>query len=135
MVPSVNETDPLVSSVAVTLVTARVCPLSFGGPAVSFAKSSVAANVSGDAHDVAGVGLQSSFICLKSSAGTGGSLTSVTVIVNVCAALVSTPLLATPPVSCTVTWIVATPFASGADWKVSVPSLATAGALENSDGL
>ena len=44
----------------------------------------------------------------------GASLTGVTVIVNVCGALVSTPPLAVPPLSWMLTVTVATPNASGA---------------------
>src|SRR3954469_7395522 len=55
-----------------------------------------------------------------------------TVIVNVCAALVSTPPLAVPPLSCAVTVTVADPVAPAADVKVSVPVADTAGWAENS---
>ena len=44
----------------------------------------------------------------------GASLTAVTVIVKVCAALVSTPPLAVPPLSCSVTVTVAVPLALAA---------------------
>ena len=45
----------------------------------------------------------------------GASLTGVTVMVNVCAALVSTPPLAVPPLSCgKLTVTVAVPLASAA---------------------
>ena len=43
----------------------------------------------------------------------GASFTAVTVIVNVCGALVSTPPFAVPPLSCSVTVIVAVPIAFG----------------------
>src|SRR5438309_2028079 len=44
-------------------------------------------------------GLSSLVVCGGGTVRTGGSLTAVTVIVNVCAALVSTPPLAVPPLS------------------------------------
>ena len=44
----------------------------------------------------------------------GASLTAATAIVKVCAALVSTPPSATPPLSCARTVTVALPFAFGA---------------------
>ena len=44
----------------------------------------------------------------------GASLTGVTVIVNVCGARVSTPPLAVPPLSLSVSVIVAVPMAFGA---------------------
>ena len=50
-----------------------------------------------------------------------------TVMVKVCAALVSTPPLAVPPLSCAFTVTVATPFAMRAGVKVSVPSTPIAG--------
>ncbi len=62
----------------------------------------------------------------------GASLTPVIVIVNVCAALVSTPPLAVPPSSCTCTVTVAVPLRFAAGVKVNVPFAATAGCAENS---
>src|SRR4029079_4216322 len=62
----------------------------------------------------------------------GASFTAVTVMVNVCAALVSAPPLATPPLSCSCTVTVADPFAVAAGVNVSVPFAATAGCAENS---
>ena len=51
----------------------------------------------------------------------GGSLTPVTVIVNVCGGLVSMPPFAVPPLSWTVRVTIAEPTASGAGVNVSVP--------------
>ena len=51
----------------------------------------------------------------------GGALTGRTVTVKVCGILVSWPPLAVPPLSITVTVIVATPLASGRIPKVSEP--------------
>src|SRR5439155_1642430 len=51
----------------------------------------------------------------------GGSLTAVAVIVNVCAALVSLPPLAVPPLSCATMVTVAVPLALAAVWYVSAP--------------
>ena len=61
----------------------------------------------------------------------GASLTAFTVIVNVTAALVSSPPLAVPPSSLSETVTVAEPFAFAAGSKVSVPSAAIAGCVEN----
>src|SRR6059036_1051142 len=57
----------------------------------------------------------------------GGSLTAVTVMINVCGALVSTPPLAVPPLSLAVTVTVAAPLALGADRYVNVPADDTLG--------
>ena len=57
----------------------------------------------------------------------GALLTAVTVIVKVCGAEVSTPPLATPPLSDKVSVIVAAPAMPGARVYVSVPLVATAG--------
>ncbi len=57
----------------------------------------------------------------------GGSLTGVTVMVNVWSALVSTPPLAVPPLSWTWTVTVAVPVAFGAGVKVRTPGGDTAG--------
>src|SRR5258708_2225690 len=51
----------------------------------------------------------------------GGSLTGVTLMTNVCAALVSMPPLAVPPLSCSFTVTVAVPLALGAAVKLRVP--------------
>ena len=58
--------------------------------------------------------------------GAPGAVASM-VIVKVCGALVSTPPLAVPPLSCTVTVTVAVPLADGFGVKVSVPFAAMAG--------
>ena len=68
---------------------------------------------------------------LPAALSTGASLTAVTVSVNVCTALVSTPPLAVPPLSWIWTETVALPFASAAGVYVSVPLAAIAGWLEN----
>ena len=57
----------------------------------------------------------------------GASFTGVIVIVNVCAALVSTPPFAVPPLSWILTVTIAEPFACGADVYVNVPEGLTAG--------
>src|SRR5690349_13231113 len=57
----------------------------------------------------------------------GGSLTAFTVMVKVWPALVSTPPLAVPPLSCATTVTTAVPFASGAGVNVSTPEGETAG--------
>ena len=62
----------------------------------------------------------------------GASFTFVTLSVNVCAALVSTPPLSVPPSSCARTVTVAEPKAFAAGVKVNVPSAAIAGWLLNS---
>src|SRR5438132_1067432 len=64
--------------------------------------------------------------------GAGVQASEVTVIVNVCGALASTPPFAVPPLSCNCTVTVAGPFAFAAAVKVSVPLAATAGCAENS---
>ena len=61
----------------------------------------------------------------------GASLTGVTVIVNVCGALVSAPPFAVPPESFATTVTVADPFAFAAGVNVSVPFDETAGCVEN----
>ena len=61
------------------------------------------------------------------SATTGASFTGVTVRRKVCGALVSTPLLFVPPLSCAMTVTVAVPVAFVAGVKVSVPLAASAG--------
>src|SRR5438270_836767 len=63
----------------------------------------------------------------------GASLTEVTVMVKVWAALVSTPPLAVPPLSCSWTVTVAVPLALAASVEVSVPLTAeTVGCAEKS---
>jgi hypothetical protein len=57
----------------------------------------------------------------------GTSFTAVTVITNVCAALVSTPPFAVPPLSVSTSVIVAVPLAFASAVYVNVPLLATAG--------
>ena len=64
----------------------------------------------------------------------GASFTAVTVIMNVCAALVSTPPLAVPPLSDTLNVIVAVPFALAAGVYVSTPFEAIDGEPENNPG-
>ena len=59
----------------------------------------------------------------------GASFRLLTVRVKVCAALVSTPLLAVPPSSCAMTVTVAEPKALAAGVKVSVPPVLTTGWL------
>ncbi len=61
----------------------------------------------------------------------GRSLTEVTTMVKVWTVLVSTPPFAVPPLSFTWTLTVAEPLASAATVKVSVPSFATSGWVEN----
>ena len=58
---------------------------------------------------------------------TGASFTAVTVMVKVCAALVSTPLLAVLPLSSAMTVTVAVPLELAAGVKVSVPAALIAG--------
>ena len=66
----------------------------------------------------------------------GTSFTAVTLITNVCAALVSTPPLAVPPLSCKRTVIVALPLAFAAGVKVRLPfEEFTAGSTLNSASL
>ena len=65
----------------------------------------------------------------------GTSFTALTVMVNVCAALVLTPPLAVPPLSDNVTVIVAAPLAFGAGVYVNVPLAATLGCTEKSAAL
>ena len=65
----------------------------------------------------------------------GAVFTPVTVIVNVCGADVSTPPLAVPPLSESVSVIVAVPATPGASVYVSVPVDDTAGPALNSAGL
>ncbi len=62
----------------------------------------------------------------------GASLTAVTVIVNVCVALVSSPPFAVPPLSLRKTETVADPFALVAGVKVSTPVGETAGCTAKS---
>src|SRR5258706_168697 len=57
----------------------------------------------------------------------GASLTGVMVMVNVCAAEVSTPPFAVPPSSCATTATVAVPKASGAAVNVRLPDASTDG--------
>ena len=57
----------------------------------------------------------------------GASFTGVIVIVNVCAALVSTPPFAVPPLSWILTVTIAEPFVCGADVYVNVPEGLIAG--------
>ncbi|MPN60846.1 hypothetical protein SDC9_208579 [bioreactor metagenome] len=61
----------------------------------------------------------------------GASLTVLTVMVKVCVADVSTPPLATPPLSFNVTLTVATPLALAAGVYVNLPVLLIAGCAEN----
>ncbi len=61
-----------------------------------------------------------------SSVKLGASFTAVTVMVKVLV-LLSTPPLAVPPLSCTMTVTVATPLELAAGVKVSVPELSIAG--------
>ena len=61
----------------------------------------------------------------------GASFTAVTVIVKVCEALVSAPLLAVPALSCSCTVTVAVPLAFAAGVKVSVPEAEIVGCAEN----
>src|SRR4029077_10254479 len=62
----------------------------------------------------------------------GTSFTAVTAMVKVCAALVSDPPLAMPPLSCRATVTVAVPFALAAVVYVNVPLAAIAGCVANS---
>src|SRR4051794_39265215 len=55
-----------------------------------------------------------------------------TVMVNVCAALVSAPPFAVPPVSCTCTVTVAVPLTPAAGVNVKAPAAEIAGCIENS---
>ena len=65
----------------------------------------------------------------------GTSFTAVTVITNDCDPLVSNPPFAEPPLSDTVSVIVAAPFAFAAGVYVRAPSVATVGPAENKPGL
>ena len=65
----------------------------------------------------------------------GWSLTDVTLITKVCAAEVSTPPLAVPPLSISTRVIVAVPLAFAAGVKVSTPVGDTAGPAANRPGL
>src|SRR5688500_12794004 len=60
-------------------------------------------------------------VCHESAFAVGPSLTAVTVMVNVCAAEVSTPPFAVPPLSDRVTVTVAVPVALSAGVKESTP--------------
>ncbi|OPZ11022.1 MAG: hypothetical protein BWZ07_02304 [Alphaproteobacteria bacterium ADurb.BinA280] len=66
---------------------------------------------------------------------TGASFCAVTVMLSVCAAEISTPPFAVPPLSRSTMDIEALPLASAAGVKLSVPSAASAGAIWNSAGL
>src|SRR5436190_8620693 len=64
----------------------------------------------------------------------GASFTAVTLITNVCGALVSTPPPAVPPLSWTESVTVAQPLGLAAGVHVSVPVGDTAGPAENKPG-
>ncbi len=70
IVPSTNVTVPWVSGPAATSVAESTCPASFGGPAMSL-PSSVAGS---------SVNVWSATAVTASAPGSGGSLTSLTVI-------------------------------------------------------
>src|SRR2546426_1026541 len=110
---------------AVLVVLTRkfsACPASLAGPALIAA-----------AHPTTVWPPASSFtVWFAPFVKLGALLMAFTLMVNVCAALVSTPPLATPPSSCTWTVTVADPFALAAGVKVSVPLAAMAGGTENS---
>ena len=76
---------------------------------------------------VALAALFSAIVVALSAMSVGVSFTGVTVRTKVCAALVSTPLLAVPPSSTATTDTVAVPLASAAEVKVSVPLASSAG--------
>src|SRR5262245_13284811 len=85
-----------------------------------------------------GIDCAGGFTCIKRMFGPlvklGASLTAVTLIVNDCVALVSTPPFAVPPLSLIRNVIVADPFTLVVGWKVSVPVGLTAGPEANSPG-
>ncbi len=64
----------------------------------------------------------------------GASFTAVTLMTNVCSPLASTPPFAVPPLSVSLSVIVAEPFAFGAGVYVSAPLALIAGAAAKSDG-
>ncbi len=76
----------------------------------------------------------SAAVLLAMRLNVGASFTGVTVIVNVCAGLVSTPPLAVPPLSVSLSVIVADPFAFGAGVNVRAPLALTAGPAAKSAG-
>ena len=76
---------------------------------------------------VALAALFSAIVVALSAMSVGVSLTAVTVMAKVCAALVFTPPLAVPPSSTATTDTVAEPKALAAGVKVSVPLASTAG--------
>src|SRR5437764_5246122 len=98
-------------SVLLSLLTwnATVCDDSLGGPALMLL-----------AHGALYAAL-SPALTLLPGVNDGASLTGLTVMVNVCGAEVSTPPFAVPPLSCSVTVMVAVPLASGAGVKVRTP--------------
>src|SRR5579872_985812 len=65
----------------------------------------------------------------------GASLTAVTLMLKVCGALVSTPPLEVPPLSCSVMVIAAVPFAFAAVVNVTTPVGLIDGPAEKSAGL
>src|SRR5688572_910656 len=68
--------------------------------------------------------------CVGGTVNVGGSLTGVTLMVNVRSMLVLAPPLAVPPLSESVTVIVALPLRCGAGVKVNVPADESAGWAE-----
>src|SRR5712664_4686446 len=91
------------NSAVLVVVTMKfsVCPLSSAGPALML----VAQPATVFAPESCGTVWSAPLVKL------GASFTAVTLMVNVCAALVSTPPFAVPPSSCSCTVTVADPFA------------------------
>ena len=107
-------------TVAIVMIWALTPPAcSSGGPATSLASTSMLLPELFSPTD------------LRSPLAVGASLTGVTVIVNVCAALRLTFGRTPDPLSCALTLTVATPFAFAAVLNVSVPLVEMAGCWEN----
>ena len=79
--------------------------------------------------------LCSAFTAVAVSVNSGASSTAGTVILKVCARLVSWPQLSVPPSSFNCTLRLATPLAFAANVKLSVPSALTAGPVANNAAL
>ena len=111
MLGAVKNVRPPVVDVCVKLKV-RICPDSFGAPALMFVAK--VGTICSPASSSDGAGLAA----IKKL---GTSLTAVTVMMNVNVVLVSEPPFVVPPLSVTVTLKVAVPFAFAAAWYVSVP--------------
>ena len=85
-----------------------------------------------DAHGAEYALLSSKIVMSPPAVKEGGSLTALTVIVNVCAPDVSVPPFAVPPSSTRETVTVALPFAFSASVKVNTPAGESDGCALNS---